>query len=523
MRPHELILLAAGLALVACSGPQPADPVDHLRRGLSAQPETLDPQQARSVAALKVVGEMFEGLLTRDGAGQLVAGSAQSWQQSDDQLIYTFVLREELRWSDNSALTAEDFVRAWRYLADPKNAAFYAELLRPLRNGDDVLLGAKLPAELGVLALDPVTLQVTLDAPQPDFLQRVAHPALSPRARDGAALTNGAYVLANDNNAGRIELRANAVFHAAGQVSIRQVYYQAFDQELTEYNEFRSGGLDVTSRVPRQVFRTDTPEPTLRVAPYLGVVYLSFNMREPPPLSLRRALSLAIDREALASRVLGRGEQPAFGLVPPQTANGSELYPRFEHPSAKTDQASRQAEAVRLYEDVRGISDGPVNITLNYASSDENRVVAAALQAMWQRALPGIGVTLENNEFRVLLNKARSGDFNGLIRGSWIADYNDAGQFLALLTTDSAANTSGFSDARYDALQAAAETTMNPARRASALQAMEHLVAEQVPVIPLHYFVSKHMVRARVEGWQDNPLDLHYSRYLSLAPVRPEE
>ncbi len=162
-------------------------------------------------------------------------------------------------------------------------------------------------------------------------------------------------------------------------------------------------------------------------------------------------------------------------------------------------------------------SDTPRAVTLAYASSDENRIVAAALQAMWREALPEVEVTLENREFRVMLSQMREGSFEGLARASWIADYDDVAQFLAILTSGHPANNAGFADSRFDTLVAAAAYTESAERRATTLRAAESILREQVPVIPLYHFVSKHLVANRVRGWRDNALDLHYSRYLSLA------
>ncbi|MEM7613351.1 MAG: peptide ABC transporter substrate-binding protein, partial [Pseudomonadota bacterium] len=407
------------VALSACgvpSSPPNEDPV--LQRGLSAQPESLDPQLARSVASGKVLGDMYEGLYTRDAAGQRVAGVIEDGGMalSGDARRYTFTLRTDARWSDGSPVTAADFVRGWRFLADPDNAAFYADLITPLENARDIAIGAKLPSTLGVSARDAHTLDVVLTAPQPDFLERLAHPALAPRAPD-ANLTNGAYRLASVASGGVVSMHANPYFHAADTVAIKAVNYTSYEQEQTEYNAFRSGALDITSRVPRQLFLGDAPKPdTLRVTPYLGVAFLTMNMREPPSLALRRALSLAIDRVALAEDVLARGETPAYGLVPPGTRNGEEDYQVYLPDHAMLDATARIAAARTAMAQAMATAERAPQITLSYASSDENRVVALALQAMWREVLPELTVTLINKEFRVLLAEARSGQFDGMIR-----------------------------------------------------------------------------------------------------------
>ncbi len=491
MRAYGLaILLVLGLVGCADSEPNP-EAATSIVRGLSATPESIDPQLARSVASAVVLTDLYEGLLTRNAEGQIIAGAAARWALSADERKYTFELREGLRWSDGSTLTAADFVRGWTTLVADDTAAFYADLLNPVRRNGD--------GRLAIEAPEDTTLVVTLTAPTADFLQRLAHPALVPRAQ-GEARFNGAYQLEQYTPLGNITLVRNPYFHAADNVAIARVEYQPFEQEQTEYAAFRAGTVDVTSRVPRAVFRQEPRPDSLRTAPYLGVVYLSFNMRDAPSASTRRQLSAAIDRPALTETIIGRGERPAYGLIPPGVANG--VLP-FE-------------SRLQSVDPVESGSQPAGELTLHYATSDENRVVAAALQEMWRSAFPDLKVTLANKEFRVLLSESRAGTFDGLMRRSWIADYNDASQFLAILKSDAAANSSGFADARLDTLLAAIDSTTDPAQRERLLDAAEQLVAAQVPVIPLYFFVSKHMVARRVAGWQDNPLDVHPTRFLRL-------
>ncbi|MFK8052381.1 MAG: peptide ABC transporter substrate-binding protein [Woeseiaceae bacterium] len=483
------------ITLTACGVEEANIEADVLRRSLSAQPESLDPLHARSVASLVVLGDLYEGLMTRDASGRLVNGLAVSVERTNNDRGYLFTLRSGLAWSDGSPLTAADFVRSWQLLAAPETAAFYADLLAPVARRDD--------GQLDIEAPSPQTFLVNLVAPQVDFSERLSHPALAPRAAK-TSLTNGAYQLDADGRGYALTLRKNAHFYDAPSVSIATITYEWFEQEQTEYDAYRSGALDITSRVPRAVFR-QTPRPdSLRTSPYLGVVYLSFNMRRPPTLTMRRQLAATVDRNALAQSIVGRGEQPAFGLIPPGALNAGQPYAAFQSNLEVTDPSPFADD---------------LTLKINYSTSDENRVVATTLQQMWEVAIPGLRVIPENKEFRVLLAESRQGSFDGLVRGSWIADFNDATQFLNILATDAPSNTSGFSDARFDTLLAAIATTTDIERRASLIRAAEQLVAEQVPVIPLYFFVSKHFVHPRIGGWQDNPLDVHLSRYLSIKSL----
>jgi ABC-type oligopeptide transport system substrate-binding subunit len=511
------LLVAVAVAVTACGGANL--PEGEIHRAVSAQPESLHPHAARSVASAKILGDLYEGLLTRDAAGALAPGVASAWSVTDDGRTYTFELREDARWSDGSRVTATDFVRSWRRLVNPDTGAFYADLLLPVRGVRAVLEEGAPAASIGVRAAAPTTLVVSLDAPRPDFPERLAHPSTAP-VHDDARVSNGAYALQDAVPGSHVSLTRNPHFHAAETVSIPAVRYWTIEREQTEYNRFRAGELDVTSRVPAQAF-AETPRPAaLRTAPYLGVVYLGINLRRAPlgdQPGVRRALSLATDRDFLASRIAGRGEQPAWHFVPPGVSSMGVAYEAATPAYAAWTQDERNARAATLFANAGYGPDKPLSIDLHYASSDENRRLAAALQSMWQAALPGLTVVLNNKEFRVLLAENRRGDLAGVFRASWIADFNDPAHFLGVLGSGSPANATGFADSRFDALLAAAAVSEDPRRRHDILRSAEAMMLDQHPIVPLYFFVSKHLVSDRVRGWRDNPLDLHYSRYLSLG------
>ncbi len=509
---RSLLVLLIVLSLAGCGGETDVvRDVSTLNRGLSAAPESLDPQLARSVPALTVLADVYEGLLTRDASGVLVAGVASDWRLSDDGLRYEFTIDPAARWSDGTPVTSADFVRAWRFLVDPKNGAFYGELLTAVTGFDEIRRGDSPVSALGVTAPRDDQLIVSLTVNQPDFLERVAMPALAPRATS-TGLFNGAYVV-KSTDLSEIVLAQNGAYASLAGDAFATVRYQVFEQEQTELVAFESGDLDITSRVPRSLLRDPGKlESTLRRTPYLGIVYLNFNLREPLDVRLREALYLSVDRDALATQIVGRGEQPAWTMVPAGTRLGDTAYRGLELDVAALD-IDRRIERAR--ELVANMESLPV-VQIDYASNDENRVVAAALQQMWQTALPGLEVKLNNQEFRVVLSQARAGKFPGLVRSSWIADYNDPQQFLELFRSGAPGNTSGFANPMFDVLLDRAAAVRDPQSRQQALNEAESLLHESFVAVPLYTMVSKHLVHQRLIGWEDNPLDLHLSRYLRV-------
>ena len=507
---------------------------DFLRRAISAEPESLDPHLARSVPATKVLGDLFEGLLTLGPDGSLQAGAASGWESGDDGLTWTFHLREGLAWSNGDPLTADDFVWSFRRLVDPATGAFYASNLAPLAGAGAIMAGAAAPDTLGVEAPDARTLVIRLAHPLGDLLHRLAHPSTAPVHRPSVEqwgddypaperlVSNGPYRLVERIIGGHIGLEKNGFYRDPLSVPIERVRYYPLEDENAEYNRYRAGELDVTARVPAPVFADVGIERAgeLRVAPYLGVYYVGFNLNEPPfadAPGLRKALSLAIDRERLAEAVMGRGERPAWSWVPPNVQDYTP--PSFRYAQAGAE--ARAEEARRLYREAGYGAERPLAFRLRYNTSDENRRIAAALQSMWRQVL-GAEVELVNQEFRVLIAETRRGDVPGMFRGSWIADYDDAGNFLSVMASGSSANQFGYANPAYDSLVAAAMREQGAEERASLFANAEKVLLADHPVLPLFFYVSKHLVHPRVRGWVDNPLDYHYSRYLRLREIEPE-
>ncbi len=502
-----------------------------LNRALAAEPESLDPQKSRSTQAADVLRDIGEGLVTYTPAGELVPGTAESWEIAGDGRTYTFRIREDARWSNGDPVTAADFVFGLRRLVDPATAAFYAAELGNVVNAAAIVAGDKEPAELGVLAPDERTLVVSLARPTPYLLSLLTHPSTFPVhrgsvarhgdafARPGTLLSNGAYVLADWEPGAMIDLQRNTHYWNDAETSIDHVRYHVVTQELAEFNRYRADELHVTSTVPPENFdqiRADYAD-ELHVAPTLGVYYYGFNLTRPPFADnpeLRQALSMAIDREVLVERITGRGEAPAYSWVPP----GVDNYDPVELPYATLSQPERNAIAQSLYRKAGYSKAQPLHFELRYNTLDTHQKIALAIQAMWREVL-GAEATIVNVEFQVLLDQMRGREVTQMFRSSWFGDYNDANSFLAIMQSDSAANIPGYANADYDALLESAGEQVDLARRRLYLEEAERVLLADHAVIPLYFYVSKHLVKPEVGGWQDNTLNYHYSQHLSLGAV----
>jgi oligopeptide transport system substrate-binding protein len=499
-----------------------------LERALSTEPESLDPQKGRSVEAADVLRDIGEGLVTFNAAGELVPGTAESWEIAADGLTYTFRIRPEARWSNGDPVTAADFVFGLRRLVDPATAAFYAAELSNVVNATAVITGEMAPTELGVSAPDERTFVMSLVRPTPYLLSLLTHPSTFPVhrasveqhreafARAGNLLSNGAYVLVGREPGAILELHRNTHYWNDAETSIDVVRHHVVTQELSQFHRYRAGELQLTSTVPPENFEQIRAEygDELRIAPTLGVYYYGFNLTKPPFAGnpeLRQALSMAIDREVLVEAITGRGEAPAYSWVPPGVHN----YEPVQLPYAGLSQQERAAIAQSLYRKAGYSKDNPLRFELRYNTSDTHQKIALAIQAMWRKVL-GAEATIVNVEFQVLLDQMREREITEAFRASWFGDYNDANSFLAIMQSDSAANIPGYSNPEFDALMQSAGEQLDFDRRRLYLEEAERVLLTDHAVIPLYFYVSKHLVKPAVRGWRDNILNYHYSQHLSL-------
>jgi oligopeptide transport system substrate-binding protein len=527
LRLALLALVAAWLA--ACSaGPAPDGPpaTDELARGNGAEPDSLDPQLARMDSALTILRDAYEGLTSVGRDGGVEPGVAEDWQVSDDGRSYRFRLRADARWSNGEPVEAADFTAAWQRLVDPETASQYAQMLEPVGNARAIIGGRAPPSSLGVTEDGPHTLVVRLERPTAHFLALLSHPSTFPVhraslaaggtafARPGRAVTNGPYVPVEWQVGAFVRAERNPHYRDAASTAIGAVRYHHVSDPGTELTRYRAGGLDVTYTLPAgQLARwPQERRDELHSGPQLGIYYYGFAVDRPPfrdNAKLRLALAMAVDREILVGKVLGDGEIAAYGWVPPGIAG----YEPQRFAWAGWSAERRLAEARRLYAEAGYSSANPATFELSYNKSPLHDRIALAVSAMWKQWL-GAQVTLRAEEFRVLKQTIDSRDV-AAFRGSWIADYNDAYSFLQVLRGGFGINLPRYASARYDALLDEAALADGD-ERATLLAAAEQQLLEDAPLVPLFFYVSKHLVSPRVAGWYDNVMNVTYSRHLRL-------
>lgn len=502
---------------------------DVLRIGNGPEPETLDPQRAEGVSAGNILRDLYEGLTAIAPDGRPIPAAARGWTISADGRVYTFRLRENARWSNGDALVADDFVAGLRRSAAPATGSAFAQLLRPIRYGVDVLDGRLPPEQLGVRALDAQTLQIELEAPTPQLLGLLSHQSTFPVhgpslrefgdgfARPGRLVGNGAYRLENWVVQSHVELARNPFYWNAAHTAIGGVRYLATEDIHAEFKRYRAGELDVTYEIPPAQagqIRRDYPG-ELRLAPYLGLYFYGLNLTRAPfrdRPQLRQALSMVIDRDVIAAKVLNGLALPAYGWIPPGTAQH-----RAQQPDWAAWPYARRVERARELYRAAGYSEAaPLDVEIRYNTHESHRRVATVVAALWKQAL-GVRTRLLNEEFKVFLHNRRLRRDTQVFRAAWMADFNDPSSFLGILHSAHGKNDGGWSDPEYDALLERAAVSVNAGARADLLAQAEAKVLADVPAIPIYFYVSKHLVGPRVRGWTDNVLDYHYSKDLALV------
>jgi ABC-type oligopeptide transport system substrate-binding subunit len=525
-RPTRYLLglvIAVCFAAVGCSGGEQSDDLSRtFNRSINSDPESLDPHAFRSVQAGYVLRDIGEGLVAYGPTGELVAGVATEWNVSEDGLVYVFNLRKDARWSNGEPLTAADFVDSYRRLFDPKTAAPSASYAQMIVSAPSILRGEAEPETLGVTALDAHTLEIRLSNPTPYFLQVLTNASMLPvykasskdqtgRSESVISVSNGAYTLAEVVIGSSIRLKRNEHYWNNDNTWFDEVLYRSLDPQ-SELLGFRAGEIDFTNSVATGGFdmmQRNRPD-ELKVAPSLTVYYYGFNLTRPPfkdNPTLRQALSMAIDREIIVEKVTKRGELPAYSFVP----EGIEGYTPSQFSFSSMTPEERVKEAQRLYAEAGYGPDNPASFELRYNTQGDHQMIALAIQSMWTETL-GADIQLLNEEFRVLLTNIQEMRITEAFRLSWNGDYLDPQTFLQLFQTSNPNNLTGYSNPKIDELMARAEKETDANERLALLRQVEALALADHPVIPIYFFVNKHMVASDVVGYNPSLLDIHYSK-----------
>lgn len=502
-----------------------------LRLNNEGEPASLDPAVAIGTIEHYIMLSLYEGLVTPDPKDlSLHPGAAESWDISPDQKIYTFHLRKNGRWSDGEPLTAHDFVESYHRMLMPTMAAQYSYMLYPVTNAEAFNMGKITDfSQVGFKALDDYTLQVTLHSPTPYLLSMIIHDSWfpvpvsvirkygaiddrnNPWTRPEHFVCNGPFVLKEWRMNSHILVEKSPTYWDAKNVRLNKIYFDPTESEDTAERMFRSGQLHSDPVAPPSkiaFYRKNKPD-LIKVYPLLATYYYNVNVTRPPmnDKRVRKALAMAIDRNAITETIMRGGEEPAYFLTPPDTAGYT----------CKTKVSENVAAARKLLAEA-GYPDGKnfPTVEILFNTLQYHKAIAEALQDMWKKNL-NINVVLHNEEWKVYLDSMHRLNYF-LCRAGWNGDYVDPSTFLDMLITGGGNNDTGWSNTNYDRLVHFASSTGDRAARYDAYQKAEAILMDEMPIIPLFFYTRPRLIQPCVKGWYPNVLDQYDFKHIYLVP-----
>lgn len=497
-------------------------------------PETIDPALNSAVDGGNMLLHSFECLLTVDQEGKLAPGQAESWETSEDGLTWTFHLRDGLKWSDGSDLTANDFVYSWKRVCDPMVAAPYAETVLGMVAGYSDAIAGNLDA-LQVAATDDKTFVVTLNAPCPYFGSLAAFATLSPVQQatveaNGDAwataaetyVTNGPFYISEWVPGSHILMSKNTNYWNADAIKLDGIKWNLIEDSNAAYSAYQTGEVLMIKDVPTEEIPSLTGQSDFFVDPIIGTYYLSLNLEREPfnNADVRKALSLAIDREYVANTLMQGTYSPASNFMGPgwidtdgsqfmDNANGGQPY------IDTTNFEENLAEAKQILADA-GYPDGQGLPSITYSTNDTgyHKVVAEYLQQAWAEL--GIDLQVEIVEWASFTPMRRNGEYDSS-RNGWVGDYSDPSNMLDLLYSTNGNNDGKFSNAEYDAAMDLSRSTMDAAERSAALHTAEDILMEETACIPIAYYNDFWLQSDKITGSWHSPYGYWYFMYADIT------
>lgn len=497
-------------------------------------PETIDPALNSAVDGGNMLLHSFECLLAVDENGQLVPGQAESWETSEDGLTWTFHLRDGLKWSDGSDLTANDFVYSWKRVCDPMVAAPYAETVLSMVEGYDKAIEGDLDA-LQVAAQDDNTLVVTLNAPCSYFGSLAAFATLSPVQEatvtaNGDAwatsaetyISNGPFYVSEWVPGSYIMMTKNPYYWNADAIKLDGIKWNLIEDSNAAYSAYQTGEVLMIKDVPTEEIPSLKDNADFHVDPIIGTYYISMNLERDAfkDARVRKALSLAIDRDYVANTLMQGTYSPADNFMGPgwidmdgkqfkDNANGGQSYIDVNNYEADLE------EAKQLLADA-GYPDGEGFPTITYTTNDAgyHKVVAEYVQQAWAQL--GIDLQVDIVEWASFTPMRRNGDFD-VARNGWVGDYSDPSNMLDLFLSTNGNNDGKFNNADYDAAIYRSRETLDPTERSKALHDAEDILMEETGCIPVAYYNDFWLQSEKITGIWHSAYGFWYFMYADIA------
>ena len=515
------LTLTLGMSVFAgCGNSDSADGGRKLIYNLGEDPETIDPTLNTSSGAGSIIENAFEGLMRLDENEKAVPGVAEKMDISDDQLVYTFTLRKDAKWTDGEPVTAKDFEYSWIRALTKETASEYAYQLFYIKNAENFYEGKASREDLGIEVVDDHTLKVTLEAPTAYFAELTAFTTYFPLREDIVSadpegwatepetfVSNGPFKLVQWDMKDQLVFEKNENYWNKDEVKLPGVVFKLVTDQNTAYASLKSGDFDMVDTVPPAEIEGGKKEGLVTIYPNLATYMLVLNVGKQDTLSadvkkalsnpkVRKALTLAIDRKGIVENVTKSGQIPAYSFVPKGILNeNGEEFATKEYYDANVPNIE---EAKKLLAEA-GYPNGEGLPTLEfmYNTEGDHSLIAQAVQQDWAKI--GVKVELANQEWKVFLNSRQQGQYQ-IARHGWSGDYVDPMTFLDLWVTGGGNNDAGYSNPEYDKIVAAAKKEADQTKRWELMRQAEDIIMEDMPIIPLYYYTKVKGAKPEVKG-----------------------
>ena len=507
--------------------------------------ESIDPALNSAVDGANYILFAFDNLLKMDKDGKVVPGLAEKYEVSDDQLTWTFHLRDGLKWSDGSALTADDFVYSWQRLVDASVAAPYAQTVLGMVEGYDDAIGRPDadgnttvdpdPTKLKVEAPDEKTLIVHMAKPTPYFDKLAAFVSLSPVKKDVVEanpdgwsidpktyISTGPFKLTGWEPGSYLMFEKNENYWDADSIKLDGIKCLLMQDQNATFSAYESGDALMIKDVPTQEITTLKERSDFHIDPILGTYYLDLNttLDEFKDPKVREALSLALDRKYISETITAGTYTPASGFVSEGVTdwNGTAWQDNITDKSAYInidDHAGNLAKAKELLKEA-GYENGVGLPEMVYSTNDASyhKKIAEYLQQAWGEL--GLKVQVNIVEWKSFTPQRRSGNYQ-IARDGWVMDYNDPSNILELALTGNGNNNAKYSNPEFDALMSKAATEKDPQTRFGYLHQAEDFIMKDTAMVPLLYYNDFYLQSDKITGSWHSPDGFWHFEYADIA------
>ena len=517
------VTLLSTVVLAACgnSSSSSASSSDEINWFIPTEISTLDISKVTDTYSSIAIGNSGSNLLRRDEDGELQPDLAEKVEVSDDGLTYTATLRDDLKWSDGSDLTAEDFVYSWQRIVAPATASEYAYLVSDAHvlNAEEVIAGTKSIDELGVKA-DGNKLIFTLSAPSPQFMSLLSFANFMPQSKDFVeeagddygttsekSLYSGPYTVEDWNGTnGTFTLVKNKYYWDAKDVKTKKVNIQTIKKPDTAVQMYKDGDLDYANISNTEAtYKANKNRDDVVDVPEATTAYMVYNQTGTVTAlnntKIRQALNLATDREGIVKAAIDTGSTVATALAPTgleTLPDGTDLA-EYVSPGYSYDESA----AAKLFKE--GLAElGTDSVTLTITADSDAPVAKAAvdyIKETWENTLSGLTVEEKFVTFKQRLEDTKNQNFDVALV-LWGGDYPEGSTFYGLFTTNSSYNYGKFSNADYDAAYQKAITTdaLDPAAAADDYKAAEKALYDNALYNPIYFRSGKGLQNPDLKG-----------------------